>query len=187
MCPWVPPGDWQPNTGGVGITSIRYQLDRLDSPVVPRSGQVVRFRAQWDDSNPGSHGGFPVAEIYLGTVHRISQRGSVFLQGFAGSTFGYNDNGIPQFFLGGAGELNAYGTDELRTNKYWLARLGYVHELFRLPPVLGNRVYAYTVYEIGKAYEVAQVHATQGGNIRRVGPIRLAADDQVPIEVRHNM
>ena len=50
------------------------------------------------------------------------------------------------------GRLNAYGSNELRTDQYWLARLGYVHELFPLPPIIGNKVYATAVYEVAKAY-----------------------------------
>ena len=141
--------------GRSGITSLRYDLNRLDSPVVPRSGQLVRLRVQWDDAYPGSHGGFPLGELSLATIHRISRPGSVFLQGSAGSTFGYHDTGLPQFFLGGVGRLNAFGSNELRADQYWLARLGYVHELFPLPPLLGSKVYATAVYEVGKAYGVS--------------------------------
>jgi NTE family protein len=132
--------------------SIRYDLDRLDNPVVPRRGQILRWRAQWDQASPGASRGFPLAELSFGLVHPVSKPASVYLQGFAGSTFGYEATGLPQFFLGGAGRLNAYGTNELRTDQYWLARLGYLHELFRLPPILGNRVYATAALEMADAY-----------------------------------
>ena len=39
-------------SGRVGITSLRYDLDRLDSPVVPRTGEFVRVRGQWEDAYP---------------------------------------------------------------------------------------------------------------------------------------
>jgi NTE family protein len=139
-------------SGRVGISSIRFELDRLDSPVVPRNGQVLRWRAQWNDANPGSQKGFPLSELSFGVIHPISRPGSVYVQGFGGTTFGSNDTGLPQFYLGGYGRLGAYGRNELRTNQYWLARLGYVHELFRLPPILGNKVYATAAYEVAQAY-----------------------------------
>jgi NTE family protein len=138
--------------GRVGTTSIRYNLDRLDSPVIPRSGQILSWQAQWNDASPGANGGFPLSEMYFGVIHPIDQRGSIFVQGFGGSTFGFHDTGIPQFFLGGHGRLSAYGTNELRTNQYWLARAGYEHELFRLPLVLGNKVYATGAYEFANPY-----------------------------------
>ena len=139
-------------SGRVGATSIRYSLNRLDNPIVPRSGEVARLRTQWNDATPGAPGGFPLAEVSFGLVHRISRPGSVYVQGFGGTTFGHRDTGLPQFFLGGYDRLNAYGTNELRTDQYWLARVGYIHELFTLPPVLGNKVYATAGYEVGKAY-----------------------------------
>jgi NTE family protein len=142
--------------GRFGITSIKYTLDRLDNPIVPRSGQSLTLRAQWDDASPGAPHGFPLAELSFGLVHRVSKPSSIYLQGFAGSTFGYHNTGIPQFYLGGPGRLGAYGTNELRTDQYWLARTGYLYELFRLPFVIGNRVYATGAYEVAGAYGAPQ-------------------------------
>ena len=141
------------SSGRVGFTSIRYSLNQLDSPIIPRTGQFLRLQAQWDDTYPRTHLAFPLAEISFGVVRRVSGPGSVFVEGFAGSTFGYHDTGLPQFFVGGPTRLSAYGTNELRTDQYWLAKAGYIHELFRLPALLGNRVYATIVYEVAKAYD----------------------------------
>jgi len=144
-------------SGRLGQTVLRYNLNRLDSPVIPRSGEIVSVRAQWNDANPGSNSGFPVAELSFGLVHRISRPGSVFLQGAAGSIFGYENTGIPEFFLGGSNRLAAYGSNEIRTNQYWLARAGYIHELFPLPPIVGNKVYLTSGYEVAKAYGITGV------------------------------
>ena len=67
--------------GRLGITSLQYDLNLLDSAVIPRTGQLVRLRAQWNDATPGAARGFPLSEISIGTIHRISRPGSVFLQG----------------------------------------------------------------------------------------------------------
>jgi NTE family protein len=139
--------------GAFGITSIKYDLDRLDSPVIPRSGESLRVRAQFDNAAPGAGGGFALAEATGSVVRKVSKRGSVFVSGAGGTTFGYQDTGLPQFFLGGTGRLNAYGTNELRMDQYIYGRLGYIHELFRLPPFLGNYVYATAAYEVAKAYD----------------------------------
>ncbi len=138
--------------GRVGTTSIRYEVDHLDSAVVPRTGQVFRWRTQWEDANPGASHGFPLDEISVGVIRPVSGPGSVYMQAFGGTTFGYRQTGIPQFFLGGAARLTAYGNNELRTDQYWLGRLGYLHQLFRLPPLLGNRVFANVAYEFADAY-----------------------------------
>jgi NTE family protein len=138
--------------GRTGVSSISYSLDKLDSPLVPRTGQIARFRAAWIDAAPGAHKEFPLSEAYIGVIRPVSKRGSVYLQTFGGTTFGHNDTGIPQFFLGGPRQLSAYGENELRTNQYWLARAGYVYELFNLPPIVGHATYFTFAYEFGKAY-----------------------------------
>ncbi|HTR35787.1 MAG TPA: patatin-like phospholipase family protein [Bryobacteraceae bacterium] len=138
--------------GRIGATSIRYDLDRLDSPIVPRRGEDVQFRTQWTDASPGAPKGFPLSELSFGVIRPISRPGSVYVQAFGGSTFGHRDTGIPQFFLGGPNRLSAYGTNELRTDQYWLVRAGYLHQLFRLPALVGDKVYFTSAYELGKVY-----------------------------------
>ena len=140
--------------GRFGTSSIRYNLDRLDSPLVARRGEIVSARLQWNDTVPGAPRGFPLSELYFGIVRPVSKPASVFLQGFGGTTFGHDNTGLPQFFLGGLGRLNAYGTNELRTDQYFLFRLGYEHEVFQLPPLIGRKAYVTCVYEVGKAYMV---------------------------------
>jgi len=140
-----------------GVTSITFTLDRLDSPLVPRTGQVARFRAAWIDAAPAASRAFPLSEAYIGVIRPISKRGSVYLQAFGGTTFGRLDTGIQQFFLGGPGQLNAYGRNELRTNQYWLARIGYVYELFSLPPLIGHKAFFTSSYEVGKAYGASRL------------------------------
>jgi NTE family protein len=138
--------------GRTGVSSIGYSLDRLDSPLVPRTGEIGRFRVAWIDASPGAGKGFPLSEAYIGLIRPVSKRGSVYLQAFGGTTFGHDDTGIPQFFLGGPSQLGAYGRNELRMNQYWLTRVGYLYELFSLPPFVGHKTYFTSAYEVGKAY-----------------------------------
>ncbi len=138
--------------GRTGISSVRYNLDRLDSPVVPRSGEIVSLRTGWVDASPGASRGFPLAEAYFGVFRRVSKRSTAYVQGYGGSTFGHYNTGVPQFFLGGPGQLNAYGKNELRTDQYWLGRVGYLYELFSLPPLIGRKTYFTSAYEVAHAY-----------------------------------
>ncbi len=140
-------------TGRTGISSVQYNLDRLDSPLVPRSGEVVSLRSGWVDASPGARKGFPTANAYFGVFRPVSKRSTVYVQGYGGSTFGHNNTGVPQFFLGGPGQLNAYGKNELRTDQYWLGRVGYLYELFSLPPLLGHKAYFTSAYEVAHAYQ----------------------------------
>ncbi len=54
------------------------------------------------------------------------------VQGYGGNvrSFRYRH---PAVLLGGPARLNAYGTNELRTNQYWLARVGLSVRALRLP------------------------------------------------------
>jgi NTE family protein len=139
-------------SGRTGITSMRYDLDLLDSPIIPREGYAVVSRVQWDDAMPGATGGFPLAELRLTGVRRVSKKGSAYVQASGGSTFGHPDTGLPQFVLGGPGRLAAYGLNELRGDQYFLGRIGYIHQLFPLPPLVGDKVFVITTYEIGKMW-----------------------------------
>jgi NTE family protein len=139
-------------SGALRSSSIRYNLDNLDSPVIPRSGEAVRGTVQWTDAAPGATRGFPLAELYVAGVRPISKPVSLFAQAYGGTTFGHENTGLPQFFLGGPGRLTAYGVNELRANQYFLVRLGYIRELAVLPPLIGGKVYLLSAYEVGKTY-----------------------------------
>jgi NTE family protein len=99
----------------------------------------------------GASKGFPLSEAYVGVIRPVSKRGSAYLQTSDGTTFGHYDTVIPQLFLGGLGQLNAYVTNELRTNQYRLARVGYIYELFSLPPLIGHKTYFTSAYEVVQA------------------------------------
>jgi NTE family protein len=139
-------------SGRMGSTSIRYELDMLDKPVVPRRGQSVRAQTRWFDAMPGARKGFPLSEVYFATFKPVSKPASVYMQTYGGTTFGHADTGLPQFLLGGPGRLSSYGLNEIRGNQYFLGRLGYLRELFQLPPLIGTKVYLNGVYEVGKMW-----------------------------------
>jgi hypothetical protein len=84
--------------------------------------------------------------------HPVSANGSAFALARGGSTFGYLGTGTPQFFLGGPGQLSAYGLHELFGNQYFLGRIGYLYKIFTLPPFVGKQVYLYGAGEVGKMY-----------------------------------
>ena len=91
-------------------------------------------------------------EGYSQNFFRLSESTSVFLNGFAGTTFNHYDTGLPQFSLGGSRVLVSYGTNELLMDKYFLFQLGYLRQLARLPPLLGGGIYFLGVYEAAQVY-----------------------------------
>jgi NTE family protein len=141
--------------GRVGAARMRYLMDHTDDPVIPRRGFRVESTFHWFDTSPGTTSAFPVLDAHVEFFQPVSQEASFFLSSEGGSTLGSRNTGVPQFFLGGAARLSAYGVNELFGNQYYLFRGGYLHEIASLPPFVGKKVYAIGEYEVGKMYGAA--------------------------------
>ncbi|MCU1242577.1 MAG: putative esterase of the alpha-beta hydrolase superfamily [Candidatus Acidoferrum typicum] len=138
--------------GRTGAARMRYLMDHTDDPVIPRRGFRVESNFRWFDTSPGATSAFPVLDTKVDFFQPVSRVASFFLSSEGGSTFGSRNTGVPQFFLGGAPRLSAYGVNELFGNQYYLFRGGYLHEIVSLPPFVGKKVYAIGSYEAGKMY-----------------------------------
>ena len=141
--------------GRVGDARLRYFMDHTDDPVIPRRGFSVESNFRWFDASPGATSAFPVMDAHLEYFQPVSSVASIFLSSEGGTTFGSRNTSVPQFFLGGASRLSAYGVNELYGNQYYLFRGGYMHEIASLPPFVGKKVYAVGSYEAGKMYGAA--------------------------------
>lgn len=139
-------------SGRTGRTRARYAMDRLDNPVIPRSGTALLVDSGWTDANPGARTGFPTAELNFEQFHRISRPASLYFIAAGGTTFGHDQTGLPPFALGGPNRLAAYGINQFLTNQYFYFRGGYLRRLGRLPSVLGNSLYLDAHYELAKPY-----------------------------------
>ncbi len=139
-------------SGGYAAARVQYRMDRLDDPVIPSKGQALQADFQWTNSSPLAQGAYPSLEVASTNFFKLSNTSTVFLDGFAGTTFNHYDTGLPQFTLGGSRVLVAYGQNELLMDKYFLFQLGYLHELAKLPPLLGSGVYFIGMYEASQVY-----------------------------------
>jgi NTE family protein len=140
-------------SGRIGNTKLHFLIDHGDDPIVPRRGYTAETTFRWYDTSPGAPQGFPTMEGQVQFFQPITRPASIFVTAQGGTTFGTRNIGpIPQFFLGGPLRLGAYGTNELYGNQYYLFRLGYLHDLFTLPPFLGKKIYAIGSYEFAKMY-----------------------------------
>jgi NTE family protein len=142
-------------SGRVGDAKLHHLFDHTDSPVIPRRGVRSETTFRWFDTSPGTTSAFPSLQSNLEYFQPVSALGSVFVDGKGGTTFGFANTGIPQFFLGGPLTLSAYGLNELQGNQYYLFRAGYLHDLWTLPPLVGKRVFAIGSYEFAKMYGAA--------------------------------
>lgn len=143
-----------PTVSGVtGDFKLQYILNTLDDPVIPRNGERVSFYTNYFHQNPAAPHGFPVSELQIQSVFRVSKPSSVFLDAYGGSTYGFN-SGLPAFPLGGVTRFVAYGTNELLADQYFLGQAGYIRTLKNLPPMLGSTIDFLGMFEVGKTYQL---------------------------------
>jgi NTE family protein len=141
-------------SGRIGATRFRYNLDLADDPILPLHGMTASFRGEWWDSNTGTKKPFPLAELRTHFLFPLTPKSSAYLAVSGGTTLGYEDTGIPPFSLGGGRQLSAFGENELLTNQYYLFQTGYIRRLGKLPPFLGDSISLITTYEAGKTFFV---------------------------------
>jgi len=79
----------------------------------------------------------------------ITTPASIFVTAQGGTTFGTRDTGRFHNSFWAASSPRAYGTNELFGNQY-IFPLGYLHDLFTLPPFLGKKIYVIGSYEFAK-------------------------------------
>jgi len=139
------------STNRAAVSSLRFQYLGQDDAVVPRNGLINMTQIQWFSSRPDG-GGYPSAEIRTSYFHQVSKPGSIFVTADGGTTFGTSGLQLQSFALGGPLRLGAYGTNELLGNQYLLFQGGYLHQLLRLNPLIGDAVYGTVFYEVGKIY-----------------------------------
>jgi NTE family protein len=139
--------------GPTGDVRLQFTLNTLDQPVVPRSGESVRFYTKYFNENPGAPHAFPLSELQIQNFLRLSDPSSVFLNAYGGTSYGFR-TGIPAFDLGGVTRFVAFGTNELLTNQYFLFQTGYIRTLKNLPPLLGSTIDGLAMFEIGKTYQL---------------------------------
>jgi len=136
-------------TGRQGFTRLRYQLLNVDDPVIPTTGQLLNFRTQYFDANPGASSNFTLTEGRFTDFIKFNNSNSVYFSGGGGTTYGNNHVGVPVFSLGGPLNFPAYGTNEILTNQYSILTLGYLRQLAQLPPLLGNKLYFQGRFDVG--------------------------------------
>ncbi len=139
--------------GATGDFRLQYQLEQLDNPVIPRSGRSLQLYTKGFNVNPDATGWFPVSGVESESFFRLSQPTSLYFNAYGGSSYGFK-TGVPQFSLGGSQQLLAWGSNELLTNQYFLGQAGYIRELFKLPPFLGDSLNLIAMYEAGKTYQL---------------------------------
>lgn len=148
--------------GDEKLFSVRWIYDGQNSPLVPSRGAYVRaaFRYYVDGADTVDADGqtiatiedLPQLEASLNHVHRFKVKNRLITNAAFGTSFDESP-GIYQFRLGGFGRLGAYNNQEVYGDHYVFGSVGLLREWFRLPDILGQRVYYGSTVEVGTAFD----------------------------------
>ena len=142
-------------SGTTGEFRARYVWDGQDSPAVPSRGtRVVATLSRVLQSPDLSHsiGQF---DLQSSNFVPLGSKTSLFLAASGGTTFRGSAGPFQVFALGGAFRLGAYLPQEFLGNHYAYSALGFRRELYRLPQLVGGKVYWGGWYEAGSAFGTA--------------------------------
>jgi NTE family protein len=155
-----------PNVSGrSGATTLRFALNEVDNPVIPRTGEYMNLSTSWMDANPGAAHSFPASEGAVVKFIKLNQPSSVYFGARGGTTFGNELVGVPLFSLGGPNVFAAYGENELLTDQYYQFQTGYLRKIGKLPVLLGEGLYFNTLFEVGRVFSPPFKSQTPGDGV----------------------
>jgi NTE family protein len=134
------------------VSNVRFQYLGQDSVQVPTRGTEILTKYIYSTQSPIESGGYSQWDSTIEHFIPVKTRGIIFGTGSGGTSFGDTNLGLAGFSLGGPLRLSAYNRGELLGSDYFLAQAGYLHQLFKLNPVIGDAVYVGGFYEIGKVW-----------------------------------
>jgi NTE family protein len=141
--------------GSTGEFRARYVWDGQDSPAVPSRGSRIVATLSRVLQSPGQ--AHPIGQLDLQTSNfvPVGPKTSLFFDVSGGTTFRGSAGPFQVFALGGPFRLGAYLPQEFLGNHYAYSSLGFRRELYRLPQLVGGRIYWGGWYEAGTAFGTA--------------------------------
>ena len=138
--------------GSTGEFRARFVWDGQDSPSVPSRGSRVVATATRVLQSPGLVHPIGQVDVQSSNFVRLGDKTSLFIDVSGGTTFHGSAGPFQVFSLGGPFRLGAYLPDEFLGNHYAYASLGFRRELYRLPQLIGRKIYWGGWYESGSAF-----------------------------------
>jgi len=148
--------------GSTGEFRARYVWDGQDSPSVPSRGNRLVATLSRVLHSPGLPHAIGQLDFETSSFLPISSKTSLFFLVSGGTTFRGEAGPFQVFTLGGPFRLGAYLPDTFLGNHYAYASFGFRREVYRLPQLVGKKVYWGGWYEAGTAF------GTQAGD---AGPV----------------
>lgn len=134
------------------VSSARFTYFGQDDVEVPSRGSIVQSTLSHYTKRPGQAGGYTQMNTYIAQFVPVGARGTIALLANGGTSFNAQGLGLAGFELGGPLRLSAYDRGELLGDDYLLLQGGYLYQLTKLNPVIGDSVYAAGFYEVGKVW-----------------------------------
>jgi NTE family protein len=138
--------------GTTGQFRARYVWDGQDSPSVPSKGSLVVVTLARVLQSPDLPHPIDQLEVQTSNFIPLGPKTSLFSDLSGGTTFRGSAGPLQVFQLGGPFRLGAYFPDEFLGNHYAYASLGFRRELYRLPQLVGRKIYWGGWYEAGTAF-----------------------------------
>jgi len=148
--------------GAEQFFSVRWAYDGQNSPLVPSRGTYIRtnYRYYVDGPDTVTPDGVTLYDIedlsqwdvFVNHAHRFKAKNRVLMSGSFGTSFD-QDAGIYEYRLGGFGRLGAFNNQQVSGDNFILGSALLLREWFRLPDVLGQRVYYGGGVEVGSAFD----------------------------------
>jgi NTE family protein len=140
-------------SGSTGEFRTRYVWDGQDNPAIPSTGiRIVASLARVLQS-PGLVHPIDQLDVQTSTFIPTGEKTSLFLAASGGTTFHGTASQFQIFSLGGPFRLGAYLPNEFVGNDYGYASFGFRRDLYRLPQLVGKRIYWGGWYEAGSAFD----------------------------------
>jgi NTE family protein len=138
--------------GSTGEFRLRYVWDGQDSPTVPSRGLRVVANLSRVLQSPGLAHPIAQIDVQTSTFIPLGAKTSLFFIASGGSTFHGAAGPFQLFALGGPFHLGAYLPQEFIGNHYGYSSLGFRRQLYRLPQLVGGKIYWAGWYEAGSAF-----------------------------------
>lgn len=141
--------------GSTGEFRARYVWDGQDSPSVPAFGTRAVINVSRVLQSPGLAHPIGQLDVQTSSFVPVGPKTSLFFDISGGTTFRGSAGPFQVFALGGPFRLGAYLPQEFLGNHYVYSSLGFRRELYRLPTLVGKRIYWGGWYEAGTAFGTA--------------------------------
>lgn len=140
------------DSDSVAAATTHLRIDQLDDPIFPSKGYQLSIDGLFAFEDLGSSVTFSKLEAQLVVPFTLGPH-TITPKFVGGSSLGTDLPLYAWFDLGGLDSFAGYAPYQLRGNYYGVGSLGYRYELGKLPPTLGNGLFALARIDAGNMWD----------------------------------